>query len=230
MDQVIEKLRRFDSATVANAIEYFEVRDPTAGYVDNRLVCRTPGIAAPMVGRAFTCKVDTTTPGDTRPARISELVELLSEADCPFVLVAQHEGQDRRRCCVFGDMFCAVLARLGGAGIVTDANGRDLSGIRRRTPDFHVFCGGWVVSHGYPAYLEFNTPVEVCGLEVAPGDLLHGDGSGLVSVPLAIATEVAGRAEAVRGQEEEFFEFLQGDGFSIEELKRRFDPRRETDR
>ena len=227
MDQVIEKLRGFDSATVANAIEHFGVRDPTTGYADNRLVCRTPGIAAPMVGRAFNCKVDTTTPGDTRPARVGELVELLSEADTPFVLVAQHEGPDQRRCCVFGDMFCAVLARLGGAGIVTDANGRDLAGIRRRTPDFHVFSRGWVVSHGYPACLEFNTPVEVCGLEVAPGDLLHGDGSGLVSVPLEIAAEVPDRAEAVRGEEKGFFEFLKGDGFSMEELKQRFDPRTE---
>ena len=227
MNQVIEKLRGFDSATVANAIEHFGVRDPTTGYADNRLVCRTPGIAAPMVGRAFTCKVDTTTPGDTRPARVGELVELLSEADTPFVLVAQHEGPDRGRGCVFGDMFCAVLDRLGGAGIVTDANGRDLAGIRRRTPDFHVFCGGWVVSHGYPAYLEFDTPVEVCGLEIAPGDLLHGDGSGLVSVPPEIAAEVPARAEAVCGEEREFFEFLQGDGFSMEELKQRFDPRTE---
>ena len=227
MDEVIEKLRRFDSATVANAIEHFEVRDPTTGYADNRLVCRTPGIAVPMVGRAVTCKVDTTTPGDIRPARVGELVQLLSEADGPFVLVARHEGPDQRRGCVFGDMFCAVLAKLGGGGIVTDANGRDLAGIRRRTPGFHVFCGGWVVSHGYPAYLEFNTPVEICGLEVAPGDLLHGDGSGLVSVPLEIAADVAARAEEVRGQEEEFFRFLQGDGFSIEELKHRFDPRTE---
>ena len=180
-----------------------------------------------MVGRAFTCKVDTTTPGDTRPARVGELVELLSEADTPFVLVARHEGPDRGRGCVFGDMFCAVLDRLGGVGIVTDANGRDLAGIRRRTPDFHVFCGGWVVSHGYPAYLEFDTPVEVCGLEIAPGDLLHGDGSGLVSVPLEIAADVAARAEVVRGQEEEFFGFLQGNNFSLEELKHRFDPRTE---
>ena len=227
MDTVLEKLRRFDSATVANAIEQFEVRDPTTGYADNRLVCQTPGIAAPMVGRAVTCKVDTTTPGDTRPARVGELVQLLSEAETPFVLVARHEGPDRRRGCIFGDMFCAVLEKLGGAGIVTDANGRDLSGIRRRTPGFHVFCSGWVVSHGYPAYLEFNTPVEVCGLEVAPGDLLHGDESGLVSVPSGIAAEVADRAEAVRGQEKEFFGFLQKDGFSIEELKRRIDPRTE---
>ncbi|MCY3760544.1 MAG: hypothetical protein OXH50_04785 [Gemmatimonadetes bacterium] len=201
MDEVIEKLRRFDSATVANAIEHFEVRDPTTGYADNRLVCQTPGIAAPMVGRAFTCKVDTATPGDTRPARVDELVQLLPEAETPFVLVARHEGADQRRGCVFGDMFCAVLVRLGGAG--------------------------WVVSHGYPAYLEFNTPVEICGLEIAPGDLLHGDGSGLVSVPLEIAADVAARAEEVRGQEEEFFRFLQGDGFSMEELKHRFDPRTE---
>ena len=35
--QLIEGLRQFDSATVANAIEHFEVRDPTTGYANNEI-------------------------------------------------------------------------------------------------------------------------------------------------------------------------------------------------
>ena len=61
---VIETLREFDSATIANAIEHFEVRDPTTGYATSELVCQTPEIAKPMVGYAITCTLDTTTPGD----------------------------------------------------------------------------------------------------------------------------------------------------------------------
>ena len=44
--QLIESLRQYDSATVANAIEHFEVRDPTMGYANNELVCQMPEIGA----------------------------------------------------------------------------------------------------------------------------------------------------------------------------------------
>ena len=102
---VIEDLREFDSATVANAIEHFEVRDPTTGYATSELVCQTPEIARPMVGYAITCTIDTTTPGDRRPSGLGELVGLIDAAPKPSVLVAQHVGHERKRCCFFGDMF-----------------------------------------------------------------------------------------------------------------------------
>ena len=231
MAEVIERLRRveqlqqFDSATIANAIEHFAVRDPTCGYASNELSCQTLEIKAQLVGYAFTCTVDTTTPGDIRPPRVDELVGEIEKAERPSVLVAQYSGPDRSRSCVFGDMFCTILDKLGCVGLVTDANGRDLDGIRQRTPDFHVFCAGWVVSHGYPAYIEFGTEVTVCGLAVRPGDLLHGDANGLVTVPLEIADEVCGRARAVCDEEQEYFDFLQGGDFNMEELKQRINPR-----
>ena len=121
-------------------------------------------------------------------------------------------------------MFCTILQQLGCIALVTDANGRDRSGIRERTPDFHVFSSGWVVSHGYPAYLDFNTTVSICGLTIAPGELLHGDESGLVSIPRDIAERVPERAREVRREEAEYFDFLQSERFSMEELRRRIVP------
>ena len=222
--EVIEALRRFDSATVANAIEHFEVRDPTTGYANNELVCQMPEIRTPMVGYAITATADTTTPGDTRTSRVDDLVGVIDAAPKPSVLVVQHVGHDRKRCCKFGDMFCTIAQKLGCVGIVTDANGRDRSGIRARTPDFHVFSTGWVVSHGYGVYIDFNTTVSVCGLTISPGDVLHGDESGLVSIPHRIADDVVKRAEGVREEEAEYFDFLESDRFNMEELKRRIIP------
>ena len=167
-----------------------------------------------------------TTPGDTRPSRIDECVELIAAAPKPTVLVIQHVGPDRRRACKVGDMFCTIAQRLGAVGIVTDASARDRAGIRQRTPDFHLFTTGWVVSHGYPAYVDFGTTVSICGLTIAPGDLLHGDASGLVSIPLDIAGDLVERAAAVRQEEADYFAFLEGDRFSMEELKRRIVPHR----
>ena len=65
--QLIAQLGQCDSATVANAIEHFAVRDPTTGYADNRLVCQRPEIARPMIGYAITCTADTRTPTTAAP-------------------------------------------------------------------------------------------------------------------------------------------------------------------
>ncbi len=222
--QIVENLLGFDSPTVANAIEHFQVRDQTVGYTTNELICQTPEIPKPLVGYAVTCTVDTTTPGEKRHRRLDELIELIETAPKPSVLVSQHVGHERRRCCWFGDILCASLEKLGCVGIVTDANGRDLKGIRNRTPGFHTFSSGSVVSHGYSIFIDFDVTVSICGMTIQPGDLLHGDESGLVSVPIEIADNVPAQAHAVWKKESEYFDFLDSDTFSIEGLKRRLIP------
>ena len=81
-----------------------------------------------------------------------------------------------------------------------------------------------MVSHGYPVYLEFNTTVSVCGLTIAPGDLLHGDESGLVAIPDEIADQVPEQTAKVLETEQEYFEFLESDRFSMDELRQRIVP------
>jgi len=220
----IEALRQFDSPTISNAIEHFDVRDPVTGYTTNELVCHTPEITTPLVGFAVTAMGDTTLPGDTRPSRVGEVVELIEASPAPRVLVVQHSGHDRRRACMFGDMFATILDKLGVTGIVSDMNARDRVGIRQRAPEFHLFTAGWVVSHGAPRYVDLNTVVTVCGLTVHPGDLLHGDESGLVSIPLNMVDDVIKQAQKVREHEAEYFDFLQSGRFNMEELKRRIKP------
>ena len=61
--------------------------------------------------------------------------------------------------------------------------------------------------------------VSICGLTISPGDLLHGDESGLVSVPIDIAGNVMKQVEAVSEEEAEYFDFLESDRFNMVELK-----------
>jgi hypothetical protein len=66
----------------------------------------------------------------------------------------------------------------------------------------------------------FERPREVLTAVKKPGDLLHGDENGLVSIPLDIGEAVAARAASSREAEAEYFDFL-GNNFSFEELKKR---------
>lgn len=218
--EVLEALRGFDSATISNAIEQFDVRDRAAGYADMRLRCQFPEYR-PMVGYAVTCTADTTTPGESRPMNFAEVLETVHDAPQPAVLVVQHVGADRLKSCNFGDMSASGLHRLGVAGVVTDGGNRDREGIARRAPGFHVFSPGWVVSHGRGAYLDMQVQVSICGLNIAPGDLLHGDANGLLVVPHEVAGRLAEEARKVIDAEADYFKFLDSDQFTFEEWVQR---------
>jgi len=222
---VLNALRQFDSPTIANAIESFRVRDDVDGYASLELRCLFPE-RKPMVGYAVTCTADTSMPGDTRPGGLFRIWEALEAAPRPAVLVIQHSGHNRLRSCMAGDMVCTGLQAYGAAGLVTDSGVRDLSGIRARTTDFQLFAAGFVVAHGHTSFIDVNIPVSICGLPIRPGDLLHGDDSGLVSIPLAIAAQLAEAAQAVRAREKEYFDYLESSGFNYEGLRQRLGGRK----
>jgi regulator of RNase E activity RraA len=218
--QLVEALREIDGPTISNAIEHFRVRDPTTGYASLELRCQFPDLK-PMVGYAVTCTEDTTTAGDQRPMRLHEVLDAVVAAPKPAVLVVKYVGADRLRSCVAGDVFCATLQKLGAVGLVTDMGNRDVSGIRQRAPGFQIFSPGWVVSHGYGVYVDVNVTVSLCGLTIRPGDLLHGDENGLLTVPIEVAEPVLARAKEIRKAEKAFFDFLHGSLYSYEGLKAR---------
>ena len=76
------------------------------------------------------------------------------------------------------------------------------------------------MSHAYAHVVDFGGPVEVGGLRVKPGDLLHGDLHGVVSVPAAIAGEIPGVAAELLAEEGELIQLCQPGHFSIEKLRK----------
>jgi 4-hydroxy-4-methyl-2-oxoglutarate aldolase len=218
--EIVEALRQFDSPTVSNAIEHFQVRDPTNGYASMELQCHFPALP-PMAGYAITCTVDTTTAGDDRPMGLDRLLDAVHDAPKPVVVVVQHVGPDRTKSCLAGDMLCAALQRLGAVGLVTDMGNRDIERIQEHAPGFHLFGTGAVVSHGYGVYLDFGLSVCICGLNIRPGTLLHGNASGLVSIPPEIAEAVVQQAKVIEQAEADYYSFLEGPSYSFEGLKAR---------
>ena len=74
----LAELRQVDSATIANAIEPFNVRDKTEGYLGSNVRSLFSDFSEPMVGYAVTVKGDSTTYGRTRnPSLQMELWEIL---------------------------------------------------------------------------------------------------------------------------------------------------------
>jgi 4-hydroxy-4-methyl-2-oxoglutarate aldolase len=125
---------------------------------------------------------------------------------------------------LFGEIHAQIGRALGCIGYVTNGAVRDLPGIART--GFHLFARGVSVSHAYAHVVDFGGPVEVGGLLVNPGDLLHGDLHGVVSVPAAIAGEIPRVAAELLAQEGELIQLCQPGHFSMENCAARSNGRR----
>jgi 4-hydroxy-4-methyl-2-oxoglutarate aldolase len=217
-EQLIE-LRSMDSPTVANAIEAFKVRDDTQGFLGMDVPCHTPEFGV-MLGYAVTATSSSMTPGRARNREgLVKLLDAIAAAPKPAVLVIKVGGPRRPHACFLGDIVATISMRLGAIGIVTDGGVRDLEGV---TPlGFHVFAAGFVVAHGTFNIEEVGIPVEISGTVVKPGDLIHGDASGVTTIPLEIADRLYAECLKVREQEFGLRDFAISKHFTLETLRKR---------
>ena len=90
-----------------------------------------------------------------------------------------------------GDILAARILALGGAGIVTDGGVRDTSSVTALQLPTYLKAAN--ASSLWVAHIPLETavPVTCAGVLIMPGDLMVGDGDGVVVVPAAVAEEVA---------------------------------------
>jgi regulator of RNase E activity RraA len=77
------------------------------------------------------------------------------------------------------------------------------------------------VSHSYAHIIDFSEPIEIGGLKIRSGDLLHGDRHGVLNIPLEIAAKIPEEASRVLAEERELTEFCRSSEFSLEGLEKR---------
>ena len=187
--ETLDKLRRFDTPTICNVIELFDVRPRDAGYMDGRIQAGFPELE-PMVGFASTAAFRSGAPpvGGDAYGSFDQQVEAYGELPGPAVMVFQ-DLDDPPVGATFGEVMCSVYQAFGSVGLITSGGGRDL--LQVKPLDYPVFTGSTICAHAYCHILHVGLPVRVGGLMVDPGDLLHGDANGVTNIPVEIAAEVA---------------------------------------
>jgi regulator of RNase E activity RraA len=191
---VLEKLRKFDTPTICNIIEVFDIRPRNTGYMDARIAAAYPEMP-PMVGFAATATFRASAPprvGDVYGS-LDKQVERFGELSGPPVIVFQDVDSP----CVaatFGEIMCTTYKSFGAQGLVTSGAGRDFDQVRKL--GFPVFTNGWIASHGYSTTVQIHIPVHVGGIAIYPDDLIHGDCNGVTTIPKDIASEIADIGDA----------------------------------
>jgi regulator of RNase E activity RraA len=215
----VEALKAIDTPTICNAIEKFSVRGRIEGFFGMDIRCLLPELGS-MVGYAITLTVDSTTPGIPRNDSVwYAWLKAMESSPRPSVLVMKDIGPQPRKSAHIGEVMGTIATRLGVAGIVTDGGVRDILELKQL--GFHCFASGLVPSHGNPRLVEVNVAVQIDGVRVRPGDLLHGDANGVTIIPQPIAGQVAKVADQVRASEAEVLDYIKGPDFTVDGLFQR---------
>jgi len=223
--ECLEDLRRFDTCTLSNAIEQLEVRPRNEGFIVGAVRCQFPDLP-PVAGHAVTGRIRSSMP----PVRGRSYYEntdfwhYVESLPAPRMIVLQDCDHVPGFGALFGEIHAHICRALDGVAYVTNGAVRDVMSIQKL--GLQVFAGNVAVSHAYAHVVDFGEPVEIGGLRISPGDLLHGDLHGVLVIPHAIVRELPAAAEQVRQWKQELFQFCDDPHFSADLLESKIQDRK----
>lgn len=214
---MIDALRKLSSPTVANAIETFDVRPRNQGFMSSEIRCLFPELG-PLVGYAVTAVIRAEArPEEGHRASTFAWWDYVLSIPAPRVVVVHDLDEPRGQGAQWGEVQASIHKALGVAGVVTDGSVRDLDEVRAM--GFQFAAAHVSVSHAYVHLVDFGLPVKVGGLWVRPGDLIHGDQHGVLTIPPEIAPRVPEAAARVEQDERTIIGYCRSPEFTVEGLK-----------
>jgi regulator of RNase E activity RraA len=196
--EVLDLLRQISTATISSQLNKRGLNN-----------CFMNGVAPlrpdlRMAGQAFTLRylpmredLDRGGTYDNRTNKQRIAVESVGPGD---VLVIDARGDTRAAS--LGNILCARIRQRGAAGIVTDGAFRDTPAIKRI--ELPTYARGQNPNISFTVHhpIDIGLPIACGGVAVLPGDVVVGDGEGVIVIPRALADEVARDAYEQERREE----------------------------
>ncbi len=210
----LDALRRFNTPTIANAIEIFDVRGRHLGFLPHQIRCLLPSLG-PIVGYAVTSQTMAAPTDGPTPDLNGDYLRYVAATPGPKIAVGQDLDNPPGLGAQFGEVNATIHKKLGCVGHVTDGCPRDLDEVEGL--GFGLFGLNPCVSHAYVRLVDFAKPVKLAGVEIQPGDLIHADKHGVCIIPLDIADRLADACAEVERLERPLLELCRSNDFNLDE-------------
>ncbi|MCZ6629490.1 MAG: RraA family protein [SAR324 cluster bacterium] len=215
----LKALGGFDTPTICNALEIVAPERRGFGYTVQPMVCPFPELP-PMVGYARTATARAMRPA----AREKEAVkaqrfayfDYIAEGPAPRIMVIQDLDAIPGYGAFWGEVQTNVHKALGCLGAITNGSIRDMDAM---AGGFQMLGGMVGPSHAWTHLEDYGCEVNVCGMTVASGDLIHADRHGAVIIPHEVARELPQAAQLLGRREAVILEVCKAPGFTVEKLK-----------
>ena len=208
--ELFDELKKIDTPTITNVVATYPGQDLCLSlynpwtenwYTDNRLSCWYPELG-PVAGYSVTCTF--ALPDPSYPARdLMDLLEVADAIDAPSIWCCEQKFPPALadKVGLSGGIMTSSLRAVGVVGAVMNGPSRDIHEIRPM--NFQYLTRGICAGHGAQAIDAIQVPVSVCGMDVAPGEIVHMDENGAVKFPGDRLEEVVTNAKALAAREEE---------------------------
>ncbi|MGA2959559.1 MAG: RraA family protein [Thermodesulfobacteriota bacterium] len=208
--KLIEGFRELATSTIGNVLDDMKI----SGVIQN-IKPISPGFR--FAGGAFTVKEVTGVIG-TYTNEDFKLGQVIDSAQDGHVIMIDNGGQ---QVSTWGGIASFAAQKRGVAGLVVDGGVRDLDEIREF--NFPVFSRYVVPTSGKGRVkiLSMNTVIKIDGIRVRPGDIIVGDGTGIVCIPIEIAEEVLNKAKKMDEQDKQATEEIRR-GLTFTEALRKY--------
>ena len=217
--ELLDHLAAFDTPTICNALEVVYGERVITGFTTKPFVCAFPDMK-PIVGFARTATMraaqDSAISGAEAKEHRLAYYEYVASAPGPTIAVIQDLDHTPGIGAFWGEVNTAVHRGLGVLGCITNGSIRDMDAI---DPRFQLLAGLIGPSHAKVHAEAFDVPVDIHGMPVRHGDLLHADRHGAVNIPLDRAHELPAAIDLCVRREKPILEAARAPGFGIEQLR-----------
>ena len=183
-----EKLKKVSTASVATALYKRGLRNQ---FVQGVSPINWKGET--MVGQAFTLRYIPARE-DRNPLTVfrnADHPQRVAMETCPPGFVLVMDSRKDARAASAGSILITRLAMRGCAGVVSDGGFRDAEGIGKLDmPAYHQRPSAPTNLTLHEA-LDLNVPISCGDAPVFPGDVMLGDGDGVMVIPAHLADEIA---------------------------------------
>jgi regulator of RNase E activity RraA len=217
---LFEHLRTFDTPTIANALEIAQGRRSISGFTKRTLIAASPKLP-PIVGFAKTVRIRCSTPYDSADRRRNQLAyyEHLAQPTQPTIAVVQDIDEQCGVGAFWGEVNTNVHWGLGCIGAVTNGSMRDLDMMH---PQFQCLAASLSPSHAWVQVVDFGGQVDVLGMTVSDGDIVHADRHGAIVIAREALEKMPAAIELMARREKVILDAAKRPGFGMAALRDAF--------
>jgi len=218
-----ERIQKLDTCLVSNAIERLKGRPRNEGSIAPSALHSIFPSLPPVLGYAVTGRMrSTSAPVEGRAYHENmHWWRYVSTMPAPRIMVVQDVDERPGVGALVGELHAVIGLALKCVAYVSNGAVRDIEAVE--SLGFQLFAGAVAVTHMYAHISEYGHPVEIGGLEIHPGDLVHADRHGVHKIPLEVAAEIPRMAAQIREEEAELKKFCRSPRFSLDGLERQFE-------
>jgi 4-hydroxy-4-methyl-2-oxoglutarate aldolase len=175
------ELRRWNTPTIYNGWEQITSQNPGEDAFNLEETIDYMPQMGPMTGRAITVICEPGNPAHKQNSGAgSEYRRYVASIEGPKIVVVQDLDKPRTLGSFWGEVNSSIHRALGCIGTITDGAIRDVD--EMTNGGFKALARRLCVGHAYSTPVRWDCEVEVFGRRIEPGQLIHADKHGFLTV------------------------------------------------